>query len=283
MAWTKAKTAILAGVTVILATGATTLAVNRAMALSTNDLSWTDDPKYWTLDLGDPDPQKAVNTFGARAAAFDKRINKLPPVLILHPTKFRTNPGEINYNGKIIGRMVTLSELLKDAYDPEMKCRISAPPDLPKQRFDVMLTLPDDPLHPGAALQKAIKSKIGYVAHVETVQTNTLLLKVKTPDGPALLPTKGGEPSYPTRSPQDKIFIKNQQADGIAACFGALLHTLVINQTEIKGRYDISLAWEMRGRETSEQAFKRTVMGELGFEFVPSRESREYLIVEKVK
>jgi len=284
MSWTKAKTAIVAGVTIILATGTTTLVVNQAMALSTTDLSWAEDPKYWILDLGNPDPQKNSNKdFMARTDAFYKRINKLPPVLIIRPTKFRTNPGEINYNGKIVGRMRTLSDLLKDAYDPQMRCRLVLPADFPKRYFDIMLTLPDDPFHPGEALQEAIKSKFGYVAHVETIETNVLLLKVRTPAGSALQPTKGGEPSYPTRSPQNKISIKNQQTDGVAACFGALLHTLVIDQTEIKGRYDIALEWETRGTETPEEAFKRTVLDELGLEFVPSRQSKEYLVVEKAK
>ena len=52
---------------------------------------------------------------------------------------------------------------------------------------------------------EAIKSKFSYVAHVETIETNVLLLRVRAPVGSALQPTKGGEPSYPTRSPQNKI------------------------------------------------------------------------------
>jgi uncharacterized protein (TIGR03435 family) len=280
MAWAKAKMAIVAGVVIVLAAGTTTLVVNKAMALSASDLSWADDPKYWVIDPGNPDPQMAAKSFGARSDAFNRRIEKLPPVLIIRPTKFRTNLFEIASGDKIIGRGRRLSDLLRDAYDPGLKFSVILPSDLPKERFDLMLTLSDKPRE---ALQQALKTRFGYVAHVETIETNALLLRVKTSTGRALQPTKGGEPSYPTRSPQNKIFIKNQQSDGIAACFGALLHTLVIDQTDIKGRYDIALKWETRGTETPDEALQRTVLDELGLEFVPARQSKEYLIVEKVK
>jgi len=202
-------------------------------------------------------------------------------VLIIRPTKFKTYPGEMASGDKIIGRIRTLTDLLRDAYDPELKCRVILPPDFPKkQNFDLMLTLDDKPRE---ALQEALKNKFGYVAHVETIETNVLFLKVKTQASPALQETKGGLPSYPTRSPQNKIFIKNQQLGGVAACFGALLDTLVIDQTDIKGRYDIALQWETRGAETQEEALQRTVLEELGFEFVPGRQSKDYLVVEKAK
>jgi uncharacterized protein (TIGR03435 family) len=113
------------------------------------------------------------------------------------------------------------------------------------------------------------------------ITTNALLLKVKNPAGQALQPTQGGMPEYPTKSPEHKIFIKNQEFLGVADCFMAILKTLVIDRTGIKGRYDIALRWEPNGTETGQEAFKRTVLEELGLEFVPSRETFNYLVVEK--
>jgi uncharacterized protein (TIGR03435 family) len=88
-------------------------------------------------------------------------------------------------------------------------------------------------------------------------------------------------PEYPMRFPEKKMFIKNQEMDGVAFCFDAFLKTLVIDRTGIKGRYDIELQWEPKESETEQEAFKRTVLEELGLEFVPSRESIKYLVVEK--
>ena len=287
MAWTKAKTAIVAGAAIILAAGTTTVVVKKATAPSASDLSWANDPKYWELDLGDPDPQKSLKTFGARSAAFRERIEKLPPVLILRPTQFKTNLGMESDGDKIIGRGQSLIMILRYAYaEPDLQgfgSRIILPPSFPKGSFDLMLTLPTGPdQQPRAALQTEIKNKFGIVAHVETIETNMLILKVKNAAGPALQETKGGMPSYPTRNPQNKISIKNQDLSGVAACFGSLLKTIVHNQTEIQGRYDITLQWQRTAAETEAEAFKRAVLEQLGLEFVPSRESLKYLIVEKI-
>jgi uncharacterized protein (TIGR03435 family) len=208
-------------------------------------------------------------------------------VLILRPTQFKTNLGMESDSGKIIARGQSLVMLLRSAYDePSLQgigSRIILPPNFPGGKFDLMLTLPTGPgQQPREALREAIKNKFGIVAHVETIETNLLILKVKNAAGPALQETKGGMPSYPTRSPQNKISIKNQDLSGVAACFGSLLKTIVHNQTEIQGRYDITLQWQRTAVETEAEAFKRAVLEQLGLEFVPSRESLKYLIVEKI-
>jgi RNA polymerase sigma factor (sigma-70 family) len=49
MAWTKAKTAAVVGVSMFLAVGATTVVMEKAShpKLSATDLAWADNPKYW--------------------------------------------------------------------------------------------------------------------------------------------------------------------------------------------------------------------------------------------
>ncbi len=252
-----------------------------ASTLSTTDLSWADDPKYWEIHFGDPDPSKWDKDQKAMQAQFDKSarlFNILPPVLIIRPTRFQ-NRGEIVSNDRILGRRLTLVDLLRDAYDPHMSSHCLLPPDFPKEaEFDLMLTLTNKPRE---ALATEIRNRFGYTAHFETVLTNALLLTVKNPAGPALQPTQGGRPEYPMRFPEKRMFIKNQEMSGVASCFNAFLHTLVIDRTGIKGRYDIDLQWEPKESETEQEAFRRTVQEELGLEFVPSRESIKYLIVEK--
>ena len=280
MAWTKAKMAVAAGVTIILAAGTATVVIKTTVAAATpssKDLSWADDPKYWQLDFGNADPQQSMKTMNARTAAFEKRINSLPPVLILRPTRFRTNLGYMGSNDKVLARGSTLSALIQSAYDAQI--RMLLPTNFPNDKFDLMLTLPN---HGKEALQQEIKNRFGFVAHIETIETNILILRVKSSDAPAPQPTKGGLPSYPTRSPQNKIDIKNQELAGVAACFSAILKERVVNETGIKDRYDVSLQWQVKPGETSEDAFKRTVFEQLGLEFVPDRKSFQYLVVQKV-
>jgi len=282
MAWSQAKTAIVVGVGVLVAAGTTTIVVKTAARpsahpLSTTDLSWADDPKYWEIDFGDPDPQKG--SAQDRSLAIEKAFNNLPPVLILRPTRFQTKWGIVSSNDKVLGRGQNLVGLLRYAYDPHLTSKWIVPANVPgEKRFDLMLTLTN---RPREALQEEIKRRFGYVAHSEMITTNALLLKVRNPAGPALQPTQGGMPKYPTKSPEHKILIKNQTFLGVADCFMAILKTLVIDRTGIEGRYDIALQWEPKGTETDQEAFKRTVLEELGLEFVPSRETFNYLVVEK--
>src|ERR1017187_10455239 len=93
MAWTKAKTAVVVGVSVLLAAGTTTLAVKKLAPsipsnLSTTDLSWADDPRYWTSD--------------------SRVLAKLPPVLIIRPTKFPDDGGGVGAGGRMILKNHTL-------------------------------------------------------------------------------------------------------------------------------------------------------------------------------
>jgi RNA polymerase sigma factor (sigma-70 family) len=193
MAWSQAKTAVVVGAGILVAAGTATLVVKTATrpsvsSLSTTDLSWADDPKYWDINFGDPDPRNddPTTTF----ARVDKTFKNLPPVLIIRPTRFHTNLGEIGSNDKILGRGRTLVDLLRDAYDPHMSSGWMLPANFSREeKFDLMLTLTNKPRE---ALAGEIKNRFGYVAHFETISTNALLLTVKNPAGPALLPTQGG-------------------------------------------------------------------------------------------
>ncbi|HEY5042236.1 MAG TPA: sigma-70 family RNA polymerase sigma factor [Verrucomicrobiae bacterium] len=288
MAWTKAKMAVVAGVVVLLAAGTTTVVVEKIAnpKLSATDLSWADNPKYWEIDFGDPDPKKAISTMQSSEMKFHKLLEELPPVLILRPTKFNTNLGLIESNEKIIGRGQSLVQILREAYDPPpMSSHVILPTGYLDEKLDLMLTLSNSPSsdEPRKALQEEIKNQFGLVAHLETVETNALILKTKHSSAPALQPTAGGLPSYPTRIFQNKISIKNQNLSGIAACFSALLKTHVDNQTGIEeeNRYDVTLEFQTRAGETQQDALKRIALDQLGLVFIPTNMPMKMLIVEK--
>ena len=56
----------------------------------------------------------------------------------------------------------------------------------------------------------------------------------------------------------------------------------VHDRTGLKGNYDIELDWKPRHGETDKDAYQRALLEQLGLELVPSRESIEALVVEKV-
>src|ERR1017187_7496339 len=159
MAWTKAKTIVVAGAAVLFATGTTVVVVERVVSPSV-------DESFWELKR--------------------ENLRKAPPVLIIRPTRYfsPTNGGIMSNtdNGKdareTIARNVSVANLLAIAFSADLHETI-LPPDLPTNNFDLMLTLRDHQLE---ALQKAIERKFGLTAHRETFETNELQLRVRDPE-----------------------------------------------------------------------------------------------------
>src|ERR1017187_10474352 len=159
MAWTKAKTIVVAGAAVLFATGTTVVVVERVVSPSVNE-------SFWELKR--------------------ENLRKAPPVLIIRPTRYfsPTNGGIMSNtdNGKdareTIARNVSVANLLAIAFSADLHETI-LPPDLPTNNFDLMLTLRDHQLE---ALQKAIERKFGLTAHRETFETNELQLRVRDPE-----------------------------------------------------------------------------------------------------
>src|SRR4029077_1348183 len=122
MAWTKMKTAIVVGAGILLATGTTTVMVEKIKAQS--EPSWADDPKSWKSD--------------------SRALSRHPPVLILRPTRFPNDGGGITWGAaggdKFMLKDTTMENLLSDAYQVSPS-RMILPDRLPQGHFDLMLTL----------------------------------------------------------------------------------------------------------------------------------------------
>ena len=154
MAWTKAKTIIVASAAVLFATGTTVVVVEKVRSPAV-------DESFWALK-GD--------------------LNKALPVLIIRPTRYYspTKSYSLNiFDGKVIRKVIAQNigfiGLLNYAYSLSSE-RMILPAGIPTNRFDLMLTLPD---HQVEALQKAIHRQFGFAARRETRETHALLLKVK--------------------------------------------------------------------------------------------------------
>jgi uncharacterized protein (TIGR03435 family) len=55
----------------------------------------------------------------------------------------------------------------------------------------------------------------------------------------------------------------------------------VINETGLKGNYDLKLAWSPAWGAASKDAYRRALSEQLGLELVPGRQSIKMLIVDK--
>ena len=265
MAWTKAKTAIVVGATILAAGTATTVVVEKAVhpRLSATDLSWADNPKYWEVN--------------------SQVLEKLPPVFILRPTKLPWGGSimfgsSITHQYKRLSRKCDLKSLVTVAYDGHTEQRCVFPPDLPSENYDFMFTLPED-YH--AKLKAELYSRFGLTAHVETRTVDVWLLQVKVPGSPGLKKSDGTHNDW--IGSQYGAKIHGQSISGLIGWLEGTFGRPIIDQTGLTEPFDLDLNWKPRPGQSEADVLRQMLLNQLGLELVSSREPVEMLVVEKVK
>jgi uncharacterized protein (TIGR03435 family) len=277
MAWTKVKTAIVVGAAILLASGTTTIVVKKMISPSIDESLWKPDSRVFA---------------------------KVPPVLIIRPTRSVDVSSSISTGEKAMRLNATIAELLSVAYGiPESQMIL--PGGLPQDHFDLMLTLND---HPKEALQAEIKKRFGLIAHLETRDADNLALKIKNPNAPGISRSAGGNAgsmSFNTRSvssvgrlPPDiaakihaasggtsgnQTTMDNQTMSDLAGYLEKQLGKTVVDQTGMTNHFNFKLQVQVQPGETTDDALKRSLLEQLGLELAPSAAPTEMLVVEKVK
>ena len=260
MAWTKAKTAIVAGIAAILAIGTTTVVVKQFIS-------------------------PPVENYFAHPETMD--LDKAPPVLILRPSRYAgqrdyitsTKP-DIHDYGKVMHRSCTFSSLLASAYDFGTE-RMVLPANAPKGQFDLLLTLPNQPAE---ALREAIKRQLGFVGHPESRDTDVLVMKVSNPAAPGLK-VNSQHKDFTINWRKGELAIVNFKMSDIAYCLGTGTFNLpVIDETGLTDSYDFDLHWNGNlSLSAQNKDITRALKEQLGLELVRDRRPLEVLVVERVK
>jgi uncharacterized protein (TIGR03435 family) len=263
MALTKAKTVVVVGVSLLFATGATVI-VERAIigrspgGGSSADASWVNNPRTWELN-------SAV-------------LNSLPAgAFILRPTQFANSGGGVSDLNRCLWKNVPIETLIATAYSfPETRIVLS--PDLPSGRFDLLMTVAD---HPKEKLQEQIKIRFGFIAHKENREVDVLRLKVNNSNPPNLKPHASNDRNSSWVGEDQKIIIRNQSLGGFINSIESNIGQPVLDETDLKGRYDLQLQFPSRRVKFDKDAYLRALFEQLGLELVPDRASIEELVVEK--
>jgi uncharacterized protein (TIGR03435 family) len=266
MAWTKAKTAIVAGAGILLAAGTTTVAFKQVMAGKNND-SWR------------------IEHISSRTVA------GLTPRVTILPTKF-SHPGNLTGggNGKFVGIGRPVTDIVQIAYD-WLPSRILFADANPSERYDFITTVSHDPLE---ALQAELKKQLGLSAHVETREMDVLQLRTRTANAPGLKPpAQGGDFFMNRNGAMCRIKIDDRPISvkggpghgaGLTTFLEAIFGAPVVDHTSLAGNYSIDLKWtEPSGQAANHDSLKRALADELGLELVAGHESIDVLMVEKSK
>jgi uncharacterized protein (TIGR03435 family) len=251
MAWTKVKTAIAAGVVVLLATGAAT-------TVTVKEIQHHDDDTWDTGELN------------------SARLKKLPSIVRIIPTRHPdTGNGWAGSNGRVLGVGDTADQLVQAAYGGTPS-RTIYPEDAPDTKYDFISNV-NSPNND--AFKEQIKKQFGLVGRRETFETNVYFLRVKQPNAPGLKKAKFSRGSS-WNSADGEFKISNGTIDYFANYLEQALQSPVINQTGIKGKYDAEVTWDYQA--DPEENMKKAFSDQLGLELVPGTAPVEYLIVEKV-
>jgi uncharacterized protein (TIGR03435 family) len=273
MAWTKVNTAIVAGVAVLLAAG-TIVTVKETEA---------HQGYQWQVQADD------LSTV----------LEKAPPMVRILPTKFSKPPKSfqsgvempIDVNGGInikrIGFNTSVADMIFDAYDFNFGSSRVILPQLPQERYDFIVSLPNGS---SEALAQEIKRKFGFVAKRETIETNVLFLMVTRPNAQGLKPSADNS----DRSGHSGDFGQNgfgfgegrysfhnvTLSDFARYCEGQW-RMPVIDRTGVTNRFDIDFSWRSKRNGSEKAALKQAMLDQLGLEFVHTNAPVEILVVER--
>ena len=118
-----------------------------------SDPKWADDPANWAGD--------------------SRVLEKLPPVMIIRPTRFPRMTGGVANDNRFGAENVSIQALLQMAHKT-WPTRTVSPPDMPPEHYDLLYTLPGDF---STVLPRELARRFGYTAHGEMRETDVLLLE----------------------------------------------------------------------------------------------------------
>ena len=258
MAWTKAKTAIVSGVVVLLAAGTTTITVKEIQEHRT--YPWQ----------------------GKEGVIMYEQVNQPPQVRIL-PSKFR-KPAWATLNGKLIGSGVSAQNVVASAYGYITAARVVFSADLPAGLYDYIACLPGGEEANEQALQAEVKRKFGVIGKIETRDADVWLLKVKFPNAPGLKRnTKTGDRGNSFSDIPSGFHGWNERMFDLAYSLEFRANVPVTDATGLTNRFDFDLNCTDSDLKNHDWDSVNLALGKLGLELVPTNLPLEMLVVEKAK
>ncbi len=249
MAWTKAKTAVVVGLGVLLAAGTTTVTVREIQQNENDDSQW---------DTGQID---------------SRILNTGPHIVKIIPTKFHRDGWASTGDGserRIYGVGHTAKELVQAVYGSGSSRTIFLT-TLPEGRFDYIANLTSSS---GEAMKRLIKRKFGVAGNFQMLETNILLLKVEHSNATGLEPSTSENSS--TQIGSGEISMTGVNIDRLAWDLEANVFRIpVIDETGLTNRYDFKIQWD------DLDGLKQALVDQLGLELVPTNMPIEMLVVER--
>jgi uncharacterized protein (TIGR03435 family) len=257
MAWTKAKTAIVSGVVVLLAAGTATITIKEVQKHHRHP---------WQVENADT-----------------RILERVSPQVMIVPTIFTPTQRGFNMsNNKMLGMGQTVSSLLGAAYHMS-RYRVIYLTASPTGNYDFIANLRTGEEENRAALRREIEKQFHLTGRIETRETDVLVLSVKSRNAPGLKPNPSKSSDANNNSGAGFWRGSNLSSDHIAGRCERYYKIPVIDRTGLAGRFDVDLKWNEQVEGQNPDAFKEVLLDQLGLELTPGREPIEMIVVEKAE
>jgi hypothetical protein len=147
---------------------------------------------------------------------------------------------------------------------------------IPEGRFDYISNLPS---RQAEGLQAEIKRQFRLEVHPEKIETNVLVLTVRSRNAPGLkraaVNTRGG-PGVKFNVDPGSLVSHGQSLYSLVDYLRSSLGVIVIDRTRINGDYDLDLKWD-----STTEGLKQALRDQLGLELRPATEAVEFLVVSQ--
>lgn len=253
MAWTKAKTVIVAGVIVLLAAGTTTVTVKAVHQHENSE---------W--DIG------RVDSGILRTA---------PHIVRIIPTRFPKQGGWAGNGNAFLGLGDPVDVIIGAAYLDYTGARTVFLTKLPPGKYDFIANLPSGS---DVAFRREIEKQFGIVGRDETVETNVLFLQLKSLNAPGLRHAKIQNHSSTDESDGEYHLVNGRLAYTLDDFLEGELGVPVVDQTGLDGNYDVDLKWDYQD-DPQHENLKQALLQELGLELVPGVAPVKMIFIEKAK
>jgi RNA polymerase sigma factor (sigma-70 family) len=270
MAWTKAKTAIVIGVGALFIAGTTTITVKHVKHIAESRMD-----EMWQTESIQP-----------------AQLNALPPLVRLLPTKFPPSSGSKLLRpgigiDKFVGINVPVTAIASLAYRnndplglPWPRERMVFTTPQPSEHYDFVATLPQGSQQ---ALKEKLRTQLGFVGHFEPRDTDALILKVRNPNAPGLIPAFGGgygDFSDNIEKGLHRYKVENQPLSIVAKNLEHFFGMPVVDQTDLTNHFTFNFTWDEQ--KYGNDALKDALLHQLGLELVPASTRVEMLVLEKM-
>ena len=265
MAWTKAKTAVVTGIGVLLLAGTAVVGVKKIEVYRTDRDAWRVAGLTW--------PQ----------------VGATPPQVRILPTKFKPPVHNMQTcdGFRWGGIRVSVREILRASYRAAPG-RVIFPGGEPQEKYDFISTLSRGTEE---ALQRELKNTLGFTGRWVTNDTDALALTVRNQDAPGLVPAFPIPDEYGDL-PHGHIHCFGEGLSwsppmppwGLTKYLEMIFQKPVVDETGLTGAYNLDLRWTVKPNpQANQNAVKQALLDQLGLELVATNLPVEMLIVEKTK